>query len=50
MEWVTVLLLLLLAAAWLWRASRRPRNFPPGLARIPLIGQTFRGSKAGERV
>jgi hypothetical protein len=25
--------------------SRRPPRFPPGLARIPIVGQMIRGSK-----
>ena len=44
MELTTSLLLLLLSYL-LFISSRRPPRFPPGLQRIPLIGQMFRGSK-----
>jgi len=37
--------LLLLATILLYISTRRPPNFPPGLARLPIIGQTVKGSK-----
>ena len=45
MEFLTTSLLVLLLAYLLVINTRRPTGFPPGLQRIPLIGQMFRGSK-----
>lgn len=45
MEIVSTALLLIVFCYLLRVSTRRPKNFPPGLRRIPLIGQTFKGSK-----
>ena len=45
MELLTTCLLVLLLAYLLLITTRRPQGFPPGLMRIPLIGQMFKGSK-----
>ena len=45
MELVTAALVVLLVSCLLYASSRRPPSFPPGLARLPLIGQGFKGSK-----
>ena len=37
--------LLCLALALLHLSTRRPPNFPPGMARLPVVGMLFRGSK-----
>merc|ERR1719397_1762811 len=37
--------LVLLVAIFFYVSTRRPRNFPPGLQRIPIIGQTIKGAK-----
>ena len=34
-----------LALALLHLSTRRPPNFPPGMARLPVVGMLFRGSK-----
>ena len=45
MEFLTTLLLAFICFFLLYVNSRRPKNFPEGLARIPFVGQTFKGSK-----
>ena len=45
MEFITTTLLLLLFTYLLAITTRRPPGFPPGLQRIPLIGQMIKGSK-----
>ena len=45
MELLTTTLLILILSYLLFISSRRPEGFPPGLRRIPLVGQMFRGSK-----
>ena len=45
MEIITTTLLVLVLSYLLFISSRRPKGFPAGLQRIPLIGQTFKGSK-----
>ena len=45
MEIIATALLLVVFGYLLHISTRRPKNFPPGLRRIPIIGQTFKGSK-----
>ena len=45
MELLTSVLLVFIVVFLLYVNSRRPKNFPDGLARIPFIGQAFKGSK-----
>ena len=45
MELVTILLLLFIFCCFLYVSTRRPNKFPDGLARLPIFGQTFKGSK-----
>ena len=45
MEILTSVLLVFIVVFLLYVNSRRPKNFPDGLARIPFIGQAFKGSK-----
>ena len=39
MEFLTSFLLFFIAAFLFYISTRRPKNFPEGLARIPIIGQ-----------
>ena len=41
------MLLILIFVFILFVSSRRPKNFPDGIARIPIIGIAFKGSKPG---
>ena len=43
MDWLTAILLIITLV--LWFSTRRPKNFPPGLRRIPIIGHIMTGSK-----
>jgi len=43
MDWLTATLLIITLV--LWFSTRRPKNFPPGLRRIPIIGHIMTGSK-----
>ena len=43
MDWLTATLLII--SLVLWFSTRRPKNFPPGLRRIPIIGHIMTGSK-----
>ena len=43
MDWLTATLLII--SLVLWFSTRRPKNFPPGLTRIPIIGHIMTGSK-----
>ena len=45
MEIISTSLLLILFSYLLYISTRRPKNFPPGLRRIPIIGQTLKGSR-----
>ena len=45
MEIISTALLLILFSYLLYISTRRPKNFPPGLRRLPIIGQTFKGSR-----
>ena len=45
MEWMTIILLSIVFSFLLWYSSRRPKNFPPGVRRIPIIGQVVKGAK-----
>ena len=45
MEWITLILLFTLFSVLLWFSTKKPKNFPPGQARIPIIGQYVKGSK-----
>ena len=45
MEIISTALLLIIFSYLLYISTRRPKNFPPGLRRIPIIGQTFKGSR-----
>ena len=45
MEIISTALLLVIFSYLLYISTRRPKNFPPGLRRIPIIGQTFKGSR-----
>ena len=45
---ITTLLLIFIFVFFLFISSRRPKNFPDGIARIPIVGQYFRGSKPPE--
>lgn len=45
MEVTATAWLLVVFCYLLYISTRRPKRFPPGLMRIPLIGQTFKGSK-----
>ena len=45
MEILSTALLLIIFSYLLYISTRRPPNFPPGLRRIPIIGQTFKGSR-----
>ena len=45
MEIISTALLLILFSYLLYISTRRPKNFPPGLRRIPIIGQTMKGSR-----
>ena len=42
---LTTTLLVVIFSYLLFISIRRPHGFPPGLQRIPLIGQMLRGSK-----
>ena len=45
MEIVTIILTGFVLTFLLWYNTRRPKNFPPGKARIPIIGHFPTGSK-----
>ena len=45
MEIISTASLLIVFSYLLYISTRRPKNFPPGLRRIPIIGQTFKGSR-----
>ena len=45
MEILSTALLVIIFSYLLYISTRRPKNFPPGLRRIPIIGQTFKGSR-----
>jgi len=45
MEFLTSFLLFFIAAFLFYISTRRPKNFPEGLARIPIIGQGWKGTK-----
>ena len=45
MEILSTALLLIIFSYLLYISTRKPPNFPPGLRRIPIIGQTFKGSR-----
>jgi len=44
MEWITIILILTLFSLLLWFSTRRPKNFPPGEARVPIIGKLIKGT------
>jgi hypothetical protein len=43
MDWLTCFLTII--GLLLWMSTKRPKNFPSGLRRIPIIGQIMTGSK-----
>jgi len=45
MELITTFVLVILFLLLLYYSTRRPPNFPPGIRRIPIIGQYVKGSK-----
>ena len=45
MEVVTIILLIIVFTFFLWYSTKRPKDFPPGLRRLPIIGHIVRGSK-----
>ena len=45
MELLTTSILVILFLVLLYYSTRRPPNFPPGIARLPIIGQVVKGSK-----
>ena len=42
---LTTFLLIFIVGFLLYVSSKRPKNFPEGIRRIPIIGQGFRGTK-----
>ena len=42
---LTTFLLIFIVGFLLYVSSRRPKNFPDGIRRIPIVGQGFRGTK-----
>ena len=42
---ITTVLLIFIFVFILFISSRRPKNFPDGITRIPIVGQAFKGSK-----
>ena len=45
MELITTSILLILFLFLFYYSTRRPPNFPPGIRRLPIIGQYVKGSK-----